>query len=149
MITGESIWVEKGEGDEIVGATINRTGMLKFEAKRVGSDTALSQIIRLVEEAQGAKAPIQRIADRVVSYFVPGVLISALLAFSIWYFWLDATFLFALTVFVAMLVVACPCALGIATPTAVMVGMGKGAEHGVLVKSGRALETAYKVNGRR
>ncbi|TET87412.1 MAG: heavy metal translocating P-type ATPase, partial [Dehalococcoidia bacterium] len=146
VITGESIWVEKGAGDEVIGATINRTGMLKFEAKKVGSDTALSQIIRLVEEAQGAKAPIQRIADRVVSYFVPGVLISALLAFSIWYFWLDATFLFALTVFVAMLVVACPCALGIATPTAVMVGMGKGAEHGVLVKSGRALETAYKVN---
>jgi Cu+-exporting ATPase len=146
MISGESMPVEKGKGDEVIGGTINKAGVLKFKAQKVGSETALAQIIKLVEEAQGSKAPIQRIADRVVSYFIPAVLFSALIAFSIWYFSLGATFLFALTVFVAILVVACPCALGIATPTAVMVGMGKGAEHGILVRNGQALEMAHRIN---
>lgn len=146
MISGESMPVEKAKGGEVIGGTINKTGILKFKARKVGSETALAQIIKLVEEAQGSKAPIQGIADRVVSYFIPAVLFSALIAFSIWYFSLGATFLFALTVFVAILVVACPCALGIATPTAVMVGMGKGAEHGILVKNGQALEMAHRLN---
>ena len=146
MITGEPIPVEKGKDDEVIGATTNKTGTLKFKATRIGREMALSRIVSLVEEAQMSKAPVQRIADRVVSWFVPLVLLSALIAFFVWYFSLDATFLFALTVFVTMLVVACPCALGIATPTAIMVGMGKGAEHGILIKNGQAIEVACRVD---
>jgi Cu+-exporting ATPase len=143
VVTGESIPVEKRSGDEVIGATINESGMLKIEAKKVGEDTVLAQIIRLVEDAQSSKPRIQRIADKVVTYFVPGVLLSAVIAFGVWYFLIGVPLLFALTVFVAMLVVACPCALGIATPTAVMVGIGKGMEHGILFKSGSALEKAH------
>ena len=146
MITGEPIPVEKGKGDEVIGATTNKTGTLKFRATRIGKDTALSQIVGLVEQAQLSKAPVQRIADRIVSWFVPLVLLSALIAFFIWYLPLGAEFLFGLKVFVAMLVVACPCALGIATPTAIMVGLGKGAEHGILVKNSQAIEIARRVD---
>jgi len=146
IITGESIPVEKREGDQVIGATTNQKGALRLRATKVGSETALAQIVRMVEEAQMSKAPVQRIADRVVTWFVPLVLVSALVAFSVWYFSLGVSFLFALTVFVTMLVVACPCALGIATPTAIMVGIGKGAEHGILFKSGEATEVAHKVN---
>lgn len=145
MITGESIPVEKKKGDEVIGGTMNKSGVLKFKATKVGRDTALAQIIRTVEEAQASKAPIQRIADKTVSYFVPLVLFSSFAAFSVWYFWFKNSILFALTVFVTMLVVACPCALGIATPTAIMVGTGKGAEYGILIKTGEALETAEKL----
>jgi len=145
IITGESIPVEKKEGDKVIGATINKTGVLSIKATRVGKDTALSQIIRVVEEAQASKAPIQRIADTIVSYFVPIVLAIATASFVAWYFVFDSSFLFALTVFVSVLVVACPCALGIATPTAIMVGLGKGAEHGILIKNGAALERAHRM----
>jgi Cu+-exporting ATPase len=145
MITGESIPVEKKKGDEVIGATMNKSGMLKIKAKKVGKDTALAQIIKIVEEAQASKAPIQRIADTIVSYFVPLVLLSTIVAFLVWYFVFNSTLLFALTVFVTMLVVACPCALGIATPTAIMVGTGLGAEHGILIKTGEVLEMAQKV----
>ncbi|MEM3144808.1 MAG: heavy metal translocating P-type ATPase [Thermoproteota archaeon] len=145
MVTGESVPVDKKEGDMVIGATINKSGVLKIKATGVGKDTTLAQIIRIVEEAQASKAPVQRIADRVVSYFVPLVLLSAFIAFIVWYFWLNSTLLFALTVFVTMLVVACPCALGIAVPTAIMVGMGMGAEHGILIKRAEALEIGGKV----
>lgn len=145
MVTGESMPVDKKEGDRVMGATINKSGVLKIKVTGVGKDTVLAQIIKIVEEAQASKAPIQRIADRVVSYFVPLVLFSAFMAFIVWHFWLNSTLLFALTVFVTMLVVACPCALGIATPTAIMVGIGKGAEHGILIKRSEALEIAGKV----
>lgn len=144
ILSGESLPVEKEKDDEVIGGTINKSGALKFRATRVGRETVLARIVRLVEEAQSSKAPIQRVADRVITYFVPGVLLSALFAFSIWYFLFDTSFLFSLTVFITMLVVACPCALGIATPTAIMVGMGKGAQHGVLFKSGPALERAHQ-----
>lgn len=144
VITGESMPVDKKKGDDVIGATINISGVLKIRATKVGKDTALAQIIKIVEEAQASRAPIQRIADRVVSYFVPLVLFSAIVAFSVWYLWLNSNLLFALTVFITMLVVACPCALGIATPTAIMVGIGKGAEHGILIKTGEALEIAGK-----
>lgn len=145
-ITGEPIPVEKSQGDPVIGGSVNRAGLLKFRAEKVGSDTALAHVIRLVEQAQGSKAPIQRIADMVVSYFVPAVVLIALVSFSVWFFLLGYEFLFALTVLVTVLVVACPCALGIATPTALMVGIGKGAEHGVLIKSGKVLERAYRVD---
>ncbi len=144
VITGESIPVEKKIGDQVVGATINKTGMLKFKATKVGADTALAQIIKLVENALGSKAPIQRLVDVVSSYFVPAVLITATVAFIVWYL-LGMGFTFALTVFIAVLIIACPCAMGLATPTAIMVGVGKGAENGVLIKSGEALETAHKL----
>jgi Cu+-exporting ATPase len=144
VITGESIPVEKKEGDEVVGATINKTGVLKFKATKVGADTVLAQIIRLVEDALGSKAPIQRLADVVSSYFVPAVLITATAAFLVWYL-VGLGFIFALTVFIAVLIIACPCAMGLATPTAIMVGVGKGAENGILIKSGEALETAHKL----
>ena len=144
VITGESIPVEKNVGDLVVGATINKTGMLKFKATKVGADTVLAQIIKLVENALGSKAPIQRLVDVVSSYFVPVVMISATAAFIVWYLLL-ADFIFALTVFIAVLIIACPCAMGLATPTAIMVGVGKGAENGVLIKSGEALETAHKL----
>ncbi|PVX24100.1 MAG: copper-translocating P-type ATPase [Candidatus Bathyarchaeum sp.] len=144
VITGESIPVEKKVGDSVVGATINKTGMLKFKATKVGSDTVLAQIIKLVENALGSKAPIQRLVDVVSSYFVPAVIITATAAFIVWYL-LGMGFTFALTVFIAVLIIACPCAMGLATPTAIMVGVGKGAENGVLIKSGEALETVHKL----
>ncbi len=145
-ITGEPIPVEKSQGDPVIGGSVNRAGLLKFRAEKVGSDTALAQVIRLVEQAQGSKAPIQRIADRVVSYFVPAVVLVAVVAFCVWYLVFGKDFLFSLTVLVTVLVVSCPCALGIATPTALMVGIGKGAEHGMLIKSGKVLESAYRVD---
>ncbi len=136
MITGESIPVEKKVGDEVIGATINKTGSFQFEATKVGKDTTLAQIVRLVEEAQGSKAPIQRLADVIASYFVPIVIGIAIITFIIWYFVGPVpAFTFALLNFVAVLIIACPCALGLATPTAIMVGTGKGAEHGVLIRS--------------
>jgi len=144
VITGESIPVEKKAGDPVVGATINKTGMLKFKATKVGADTVLAQIIKLVENALGSKAPIQRLVDVVSSYFVPAVMITATAAFLVWYF-LGMGFIFALSVFIAVLIIACPCAMGLATPTAIMVGVGKGAENGILIKSGEALETAHKL----
>jgi len=147
MITGESIPVEKTVGDEVIGATINKTGSFQFEATKVGKDTTLAQIIRLVEEAQGSKAPIQRLADVISSYFVPIVIGIALITFAIWYFVGPAPALtFALLNFVAVLIIACPCALGLATPTAIMVGTGKGAEHGVLIRSAEALEKSHKIS---
>ncbi len=144
VITGESIPVEKKIGDPVVGATINKTGMLKFKATKVGADTVLAQIIQMVENALGSKAPIQRLVDVVSSYFVPAVMITATAAFFVWYFLL-MDFTFALTIFIAVLIIACPCAMGLATPTAIMVGVGKGAENGILIKSGEALETAHKL----
>jgi Cu+-exporting ATPase len=146
MITGESIPVEKKVGDEVIGATINKTGSFQFEATKVGKDTTLAQIIRLVEEAQGSKAPIQRLADVIASYFVPIVIGIAIITFIIWYFVGPApAFTFALLNFVAVLIIACPCALGLATPTAIMVGTGKGAENGVLIRSAEALERSHKI----
>ena len=147
MITGESIPVEKKTGDEVIGATINRTGSFQFEATRVGKDTTLARIVRMVEEAQGSKAPIQRLADVIASYFVPAVIGIAVVTFVVWYLVGPAPALtFALLNFVAVLVIACPCALGLATPTAIIVGTGKGAEHGVLIKNGEALERAHQIN---
>lgn len=146
MITGESIPVEKNVGDIVVGATINKMGSFEFEATRVGSETTLAQIIRLIEEAQGSKAPIQAFADRISAWFVPIVIALALITFITWYLILGATLSFALMAFTAVIVIACPCALGLATPTALMVGTGKGAEHGILIKGGEPLEKACKVN---
>ena len=147
MLTGESMPVDKKVGDEVIGATLNKMGTFKFEATKVGKDTVLSQIIKLVEEAQGSKAPIQRLADLICSYFVPAVIVAAVLTFIVWYsFGPKPAFLFALLNFVAVLIIACPCALGLATPTAIMVGTGKGAENGVLIRGGEALETAHKIN---
>ena len=145
MLTGESIPVDKKAGDSVYAATINKNGMIKFRATKVGSDTALAQIIKLVEEAQGSKAPIAQMADIVSGYFVPIVVAIAALAFAGWLI-AGESFAFALTMFISVLVIACPCALGLATPTAIMVGTGKGAEHGILIKSGEALETAHKVD---
>ncbi|MEK7458770.1 MAG: copper-translocating P-type ATPase, partial [Patescibacteria group bacterium] len=146
MITGESLPVEKHEGDTVIGGTINKNGSFEFIATRVGGETTLAQIIRLVEDAQGSKAPIQAIADRISAYFVPGVIIIAVLTFVVWFFFLNAPLSFALMAFTAVIVIACPCALGLATPTAIMVGTGKGAEYGILVKGGEPLEQACKVN---
>jgi len=147
MISGESIPVEKKAGDEVIGATINKTGSFKFQATKVGKDTTLARIIRLVEEAQGSKAPIQRLADVIASYFVPIVIGIAIITFIIWYFVGPAPALtFALLNFVAVLIIACPCALGLATPTAIMVGTGKGAEHGILVRSAEALERSHQIS---
>ncbi len=144
-ITGESMPVEKKKGDEVIGATINKTGVLKFEATRVGKDTMLAQIIKIVEEAMGSKAPIQLLADKVSFYFVPSVIGIAILSFAIWLL-LGQPLAFALTVFVAVLIIACPCALGLATPTAVMMGTGLAAQNGILIKSGKALEIARDLN---
>lgn len=144
-ITGESIPVEKKKGDEVIGATINKTGVLKFKATRVGSDTMLAQIIKIVEEAMGSKAPIQLLADKVSFYFVPSVIVIAIVSFIVWLL-LGQPFTFALTVFVAISIIACPCALGLATPTAVMMGTGLAAKNGILIKSGKALEIARDVN---
>jgi Cu+-exporting ATPase len=147
MITGESIPVEKKMGDEVIGATINKTGSLEIEATKVGKDTMLAHIVRMVEEAQGSKAPIQRLADVIASYFVPAVIGAALVTFVIWYFVGPPPALtFAILNLVAVLVIACPCALGLATPTAIMVGTGKGAEHGILIRNGEALERAHQID---
>ncbi|MCI0553731.1 MAG: cadmium-translocating P-type ATPase, partial [Anaerolineae bacterium] len=155
MLTGESLPVEKKPGDSVVGATLNKLGSLKFEATKVGKETALAQIIKLVEDAQGSKAPIQKLADQVSAVFVPSVIVIALITFAVWYFvvpqftsyqFSDSPFTTALINMVAVLVIACPCAMGLATPTAVMVGTGKGAELGVLFKNSEALERAGKVN---
>jgi Cu+-exporting ATPase len=147
MITGESIPVDKKVGDEVIGATINKTGSFQFEATRVGKDTTLARIIRLVDEAQGSKAPIQRLADVISSYFVPAVIGIAIVTFIIWYFAGPPPALtLAILNFVAVLIIACPCALGLATPTAIMVGTGKGAENGILFRSGQALERAHRIN---
>jgi Cu+-exporting ATPase len=146
MLTGESIPVEKSPGERVMGATINKTGSFKFEATKVGKETVLAQIIKLVEEAQGSKAPIQRLADRVASVFVPTVILIALATFAVWLiFGPSPAFTFALLNFVAVLIIACPCAMGLATPTAIMVGTGRGAENGILIKSGESLETVHRV----
>lgn len=144
-ITGESIPVEKKKGDEVIGATINKTGVLKFKATKVGKDTMLAQIIKIVEEAMGSKAPIQLLADKVSFYFVPVVIAIALISGLIWFLALGQVPM-ALTIFVAVLIIACPCALGLATPTAVMMGTGLAAKSGILIKSSKALETAKSVN---
>ena len=144
MLTGESIPVEKSIGSKVIGASINKTGFIKYKATKVGDDTALAQIIKLVEDAQGTKAPIAKLADVIAAYFVPAVIGLAIIAALGWYISGESA-VFSLTIFIAVLVIACPCALGLATPTAIMVGTGKGAENGVLIKGGEALETAYKV----
>ncbi|MBI5421945.1 copper-translocating P-type ATPase, partial [Candidatus Peregrinibacteria bacterium] len=146
MITGESIPVEKNEGDKVIGATLNKTGSFEFVAEKVGSETVLAQIIRLIEEAQGSKAPIQAFADRISAWFVPAVIGISIATFLIWYFVFGATLSFSLMAFTAVIVIACPCALGLATPTAIMVGTGKGAEHGILIKGGEPLEAANRIN---
>lgn len=144
MLTGESIPVEKNPGDSVIGASINKNGSIKYRATKVGKDTALAQIIKLVEDAQGSKAPIARLADTIAGYFVPVVIALAVISGIAWYL-SGETAVFSLTIFIAVMVIACPCALGLATPTAIMVGTGKGAEYGVLIKSGTALETAHRV----
>ena len=145
MMTGESVPIEKKVSDTITSATINQNGSIDYQATRVGSDTTLAQIVRLVEEAQGSKAPIAALADKISLYFVPIVLGLATLSALGWYFLAGESLGFSLSIFVAVLVIACPCALGLATPTAIMVGTGKGAENGVLIKSGQALEAAYQL----
>jgi Cu+-exporting ATPase len=155
MLTGESLPIEKGPGDPVIGATLNKLGLLKFEATKVGRETALAQIIRLVEDAQGSKAPIQKLADQVSGIFVPAVIVIAIITFSVWYFLIpqfsnyqftESVFTTALINTIAVLVIACPCAMGLATPTAVMVGTGKGAELGILFKSGESLEAAGQIS---
>ncbi|VVB87580.1 putative copper-exporting P-type ATPase A [uncultured archaeon] len=160
MLTGESIPVEKTAGSEVIGATMNKTGMIKFQAKKVGSDTALSQIIKLVEDAQTQKAPIQKIADVVAGHFILAVHVLALAAFFFWFFigfeyfkvpatmgmGLTSPFLFSLLISITVLIISCPCAVGLATPIAIMVGTGKGAENGILIKGGEALEKAQKLD---
>ncbi|MBI2880232.1 MAG: copper-translocating P-type ATPase [Candidatus Tectomicrobia bacterium] len=146
MLTGESLPVEKVPGDEVIGGTLNKMGSFTFEARKVGKETALAQIIRLVEEAQGNKAPIQRLADKIASVFVPVVIGIAVATFLLWMrFGTEAAFNFALLNFVAVLIIACPCALGLATPTAILVGTGRGSENGILFKGGESLETASRV----
>ncbi len=145
MLTGESIPVEKEIGSNVIGASINKTGFIKYKATKVGKDTALAQIVKLVEEAQGSKAPIAKLADVISAYFVPIVIGLAIIAAVAWLV-AGESMIFALTIFISVLVIACPCALGLATPTAIMVGTGKGAENGVLIKGGEALETTYKLN---
>ena len=146
MMTGESVPIEKKVGDTITSATINQNGSIDYQATRVGSDTTLAQIVRLVEEAQGSKAPIAALADKISLYFVPIVLSLATLSAFGWYFLAGESLSFSLSIFIAVLVIACPCALGLATPTAIMVGTGKGAENGILIKSGQALEAAYQLD---
>ncbi|HTE19760.1 MAG TPA: heavy metal translocating P-type ATPase [Armatimonadota bacterium] len=147
MLTGESLPVEKRPGDEVFGATVNRTGAFRFEATKVGKDTVLQQIVRLVQDAQGSKAPIQRLADVISGVFVPVVLCIAITAFVLWFNFspVDVRLQRALVAFVSVLIIACPCALGLATPTAIMVGTGKGAENGILIKGGESLETAHRL----
>jgi Cu+-exporting ATPase len=147
MITGESMPVEKQVGDEVIGGTLNKTGSFKFRATKVGKDTALANIIRMVKDAQGSKAPIQRVVDTVSGYFVPGVMILAVLAFVAWYlFGPEPRLIFATIILVTTLIIACPCALGLATPTSLTVGIGKGAENGILIRSGDALQSAEKLD---
>jgi len=146
MLTGESMPVDKKEGDQVYAASLNTTGTIRFRAEKIGSDTALAQIIKLVEDAQGSKAPIAQMADIVSGYFVPVVCVIALLSGIAWYIGTAGDLKFALTIFISVLVIACPCALGLATPTAIMVGTGKGAENGILIKGGEALETAHKIS---
>jgi Cu+-exporting ATPase len=147
MLTGESLPVSKGPGDEVIGATINKTGAFKFRATKVGKDTALAQIVKMVQEAQNSKAPIARLADVVSGYFVPAVMIIAVLTFVIWYdFGPEPSLIFALVTSVTVLIIACPCALGLATPMSLMVGIGKGAENGILIRSGEALQTAQALD---
>lgn len=146
MLTGESIPVSKAVGDEVIGASLNKTGSFILKATKIGKDTALSQIIHLVEQAQGSKAPIAKLADKVSGVFVPIVIALALVSGLAWYFLGQESWVFALTITISVLVIACPCALGLATPTAIMVGTGKGAENGILLKSGEALEEANHVN---
>ncbi|MBF7095570.1 heavy metal translocating P-type ATPase [Alkalibacter mobilis] len=145
MLTGESIPIDKKSGDKVYAASINKNGVIRFKATKIGGDTALAQIIKLVEDAQGSKAPIAQMADIVSGYFVPAVVLIALLSFGAWLL-AGETLVFALTIFISVLVIACPCALGLATPTAIMVGTGKGAEYGILIKGGEALETAHKID---
>jgi Cu+-exporting ATPase len=147
MITGESMPVEKRVGDEVIGATLNKTGSFKFRATKVGKDTALASIIRMVKDAQGSKAPIQRVVDMVSGYFVPTVMILAVLAFVFWYdVGPEPRFVYATIVLVTTLIIACPCALGLATPTSLTVGIGKGAENGILIRSGDALQTSQRLD---
>jgi len=145
MVSGESIPVEKNTGDQVIGSTINKTGSFKFKAEKIGKDTVLAHIIKIVNEAQSTKAPIQKFADMISSYFVPTVVALACITFISWYFLALSPFVTALLAFTAVLVIACPCALGLATPTAIMVGTGKGAANGILIKSGEALEIANKI----
>ena len=146
MVTGESIPATKGPGDTVIGATINQTGSFRFRATRVGKETVLAQIIQLVEQAQGSKAPIQRLADLIASYFVPTVMFITVATFIIWFhFGPDPAFTFALVSGVSVLIIACPCALGLATPLSIMVSTGKGAQNGILIRSAEALETAHKL----
>ena len=130
----------------MTGASINKNGVIKFKAEKIGGDTALAQIIKLVEDAQGTKAPIAKLADTVSGYFVPIVIAIAVVASLLWFLIGGKDIVFVLTIFISVLVIACPCALGLATPTAIMVGTGKGAENGILIKGGEALESAHKVN---
>jgi P-type Cu+ transporter len=146
IITGEPLPVFKNKGKNLVGGTFNKNSVLKFKANRIGKETILSQIIRLVEAAQGSKLPVQKIADKAVTYFIPTILTISIISFVVWYLVFGSTLLFALTVLISILVVACPCALGLATPTAVTVGIGRGAELGILVKNGDALELSEKLN---
>lgn len=147
MITGESIPVDKAKGDEVIGSTINKTGTFLYKANKIGQDTMLAQIVKLVQEAQGSKAPIQRLADAISAYFVPIVIMLAIATFVVWYnFGPSPVLLKALLNMVAVLIIACPCAMGLATPTAIMVGTGKGAEHGILIKDAESLETAHKID---
>src|SRR3989339_431768 len=145
MVTGESMPASKYKGDTVIGATMNKSGSFVYKATKVGKDTLLAQIIKLVEEAQGSKAPIQRLADIVSSYFVPTVIAISIISFILWYVVFNQPFIFSLSVFISVLIIACPCALGLATPTAIIVGTGKGAENGILIKNGEALETAHKL----
>ncbi len=145
MITGEPVPPLKAKGSRVVGGTLNTNSVLSVKALKVGKETVLAQIIQLVEDAQGSKPPVQRIADVAVTYFIPAVLVIAAASFIVWFFVLHSSLLFALTSLISVLVVACPCALGLATPTAVTVGVGRGAEAGILIKNGEALEIAEKV----
>ena len=146
MLTGESIPVEKAEGDNLIGGSMNYNGAMEMEVTHIGNDTTLSKIIRMIEDAQGKKAPISKLADQVAGVFVPAVMAIALIAALLWGIFGGQNLSFVLTIFVSVLVIACPCALGLATPTAIMVGTGVGASHGILIKSGEALEISHKVN---
>lgn len=147
MVTGESMPVDKKVGDKVIGATINKSGSFTMKATKVGRDTVLAQIIKLVEEAQGSKAPIQRLADIISGYFVPIVMVISILTFMVWFVWgPEPAFTYAFINMVAVLIIACPCALGLATPTSIMIGTGKGAEHGILIRDAESLEIAHKVN---
>ena len=146
MITGESILAGKKTGDEVIGATINKSSLLKVKATKVGGATTLSQIVKMVQEAIASRVPMQRLADKVSSYFVPVVISISVLSFLIWYYFFGLPFSLAMTILISVLIIACPCALGIATPSAIMIGAGKGAQNGILIKSGEFLETTHKIN---